>query len=102
MPRTDYILTVQDGRIAERGTYNELIGNDGPFAKFVAQFGGQDEEIKEVKDAAEEEALEGADKPDIERKAARAKERVKGKTLMQTEERATGAVSGTVYHQYLQ
>lgn len=92
-----------DGRIAERGPYDELIANDGPFAKFVAQFGGQDEEIKEVDDAAEEEAIEESGDPVAAKKgAARTREQAKGKTLMQSEERATGAVSGTVYHQYLQ
>lgn len=89
---------MQDGRIAERGTYNELIGHNGPFAKFIAQFGGKDEEMDEKQAAAEEDAIEeiptDADKKTPKRNDA------KGAALMQTEERAVGAVNGTVYHGY--
>lgn len=89
---------MQDGRIAERGTYDELITSNGAFAKFVAQFGGKDEEMKEVEDAAEEEAIEeGGEKKETE---AKKKGSGSGKALMQVEERAIGAVSGRVYHGY--
>lgn len=88
---------MQEGRIAERGTYDELIGNNGAFAKFVAQFGGKDEEMNEKQAADEEEAIEetpGEDEKKPKRNDA------KGVALMQSEERAVGAVSGSIYHGY--
>ena len=35
LPQVDYIFTVVDGKIAERGTYSELLTREGAFAKFV-------------------------------------------------------------------
>ncbi|KAF8322189.1 hypothetical protein DL93DRAFT_2051237 [Clavulina sp. PMI_390] len=93
LPHVDYIITMQDGRIAERGSYNELIAGNGAFAKFVAQFGGKEEEKDEEKAADEEEAIEETTKKPKRNDA-------KGTALMQTEERAIGAVSGWVYHGY--
>lgn len=89
---------MQEGRIAERGTYDELIGNNGPFAKFVAQFGGKDEELNEKQAADEEDAIEEAAADEDEKKPKR--NNAKGVALMQTEERAVGAVSGSIYHGY--
>ncbi|KAL4218281.1 Multidrug resistance-associated protein 1 [Mactra antiquata] len=35
LPRVDKILCMEDGRITESGTYNELMANGGDFAKFI-------------------------------------------------------------------
>ena len=42
LPDVDYIYTLVDSRIAERGTYPELIANGGAFSKFVEEFGSKD------------------------------------------------------------
>ncbi|KAJ8520164.1 hypothetical protein ONZ45_g2986 [Pleurotus djamor] len=99
LPQVDYIYTVLDGRIAERGTYAELLANEGEFAKFVREFGSKEEEEKE-KAEEEEEAIEDVGK-DAEPKKAR-KPAAAGAALMQTEERNTGAISGQVYRDYAQ
>jgi ABC-type multidrug transport system ATPase subunit len=78
LPQVDYIITMLDGRIVERGTYKELVENNGPFAKFMAEFG------------AKEEADQGGEEAPKEEK--RKKAMVRG-AIMQTEERNTGAVS---------
>lgn len=95
MPQADYIITIIDGRIAERGTYAELIARNGEFAKFVAEFGGQEEEAEEKEE--EIEAVEGEDVV----KAKEKKKFVPGTALMQAEERNVGAVSRRIYKGYL-
>ncbi|KAG2341335.1 ABC transporter [Suillus weaverae] len=91
LPEVDYIYTLVDGRIAERGTYTELMANDGAFSKFVSEFGSKEDSTKK-----EEKAVEGAEIEDtkIQRGSA-------GKAMMQEEERNTGAIKWEVYREYL-
>lgn len=96
LPQVDYIFTVVDGRIAERGTYPELLTNDGAFARFAREFGAKEEQEEEEEDAI---ALEGLDTKKA--RAALESPATGGKPLMQAEERSTGAVSGKVYKEYL-
>ena len=93
VPQTDYIITMLEGRIVERGTYDELVKNDGAFAQFISAFGGQEEqETQKHEDIKEKDAVGATDK---KHKA------VTGTALMQAEERVTGAVSSKVYKNYL-
>ncbi|KDQ57208.1 hypothetical protein JAAARDRAFT_35814 [Jaapia argillacea MUCL 33604] len=96
LPQVDYIFTVVDGRIAERGTYVELMANDGPFSKFVQEFGTKDGH----KEEGEEEVL-GEDEVEEEKKEVKKKVPSGGAQLMQAEERNTGSVSGKVYASYI-
>ncbi|KNZ79214.1 ABC transporter C family member 2 [Termitomyces sp. J132] len=91
LPQVDYIYTIADGRVAERGTYTELMNNAGEFAKFVKEFGAK-EEKKEAEDAIAD-ANEKTDK-------GPKKKAIPGAALMQTEERNTGAISWEVYKEY--
>jgi ABC-type proline/glycine betaine transport system ATPase subunit len=105
LPQVDYIYTVADGQVKERGTYNELIANDGVFSKFVKEFGSQQEE-EEKEDADEiadvvETAIEGKSKMGHKAAAALKEQYEKGKTIMQDEERNTGSVSWKVYKEYI-
>lgn len=92
LPYVDYIFVMLDGNIVERGSYPELMGNNGEFAKFIREFGNNDEEVGEsakaelpVAAAADEKKPRGG---------------LPGAQLMQAEERNTGAVSGKVYGAY--
>lgn len=92
LPQVDYIYTVVDGRVAERGTYAELLAREnGAFARFAKEFGAKEEQEEK------EEAVEEAE-PD---EKAKKKKAVGNSPLMQAEERNTGAVSNTVYKAYL-
>ncbi|KAG1773522.1 ABC transporter [Suillus occidentalis] len=91
LPEVDYIYTLVDGRIAERGTYTELMANDGAFSKFVSEFGSKEDSTKKEVRAAEDEEIE--DKK-IQKGSA-------GKAMMQEEERNTGAIKWEVYQEYL-
>ncbi|TFY77333.1 hypothetical protein EWM64_g6678 [Hericium alpestre] len=97
LPQVDYIYTLVDGRIAERGTYAELMANSGEFARFINEFVSEEEQ-----DAREEEAIEEEDTEEAKKKQVKRRGMVQGAALMQTEERNTGAVGWEVYKSYSQ
>lgn len=91
LPKVDYIYTMVDGRIAETGTYAELMENGQEFSKFVTEFGSKDQEHEETPAAVETEDAE----------PAAALKTGKGDDVMQTEERHTGGVNKSVYATYI-
>ncbi|KIM84372.1 hypothetical protein PILCRDRAFT_96946 [Piloderma croceum F 1598] len=94
LPQVDYILTIVDGRVAESGTYSELMANDGAFSKFVTEFSSNDE--------ATEQDGEGAETNVIDEVKTKARQNATSNGgIMQTEERNTGAISAEVYKEYL-
>jgi len=104
LPHVDYIYTIADGQIMERGTYAELMENDGVFSKFLKEFGSKQEEeetdVDEV--AAEGEVAKGGKNEKGSSAVAALKGQFeKGKTIMQEEERSVGAVNWKVYKTYL-
>ena len=38
LPKTDHIIVLKDGKIAEQGSYNELISQKGDFANFILEY----------------------------------------------------------------
>ncbi|KIO14748.1 hypothetical protein M404DRAFT_17610 [Pisolithus tinctorius Marx 270] len=90
LPEVDYVYAIVDGQIAERGTYHELMTNDGTFSKFIKEFGS-----KEDPSAKSEEAKEAPSEEPVKKDA------VKGQGMMQGEERNTGAIRWQIYQQYL-
>ncbi|KAF9268335.1 hypothetical protein L218DRAFT_954696 [Marasmius fiardii PR-910] len=95
LPEVDYIYVLDEGRIVERGTYEELMSDGREFSKFIGDFGGggaegEDEEERQIMVASAQEEEEEVKKPLIA-----------PMTMMQTEERNTGAVSVAVYKTYL-
>lgn len=95
----DYVYAISDGRIAEEGTYEELMQNDGEFSKFIKEFGSsEDQEEQEKEDEAE--AIEGDAIADEKKKVVDHKKASAGAGIMQAEERNTGAINWTVYKTY--
>ena len=105
LPQVDYIYTIVDGQIMERGTYAELMANDGVFSKFLREFGSkkEGEEIEDVDEAVVEGGVVKGGKGQKESGAVTIlKEQYKkGKAIMQEEERSVGAVTWHVYKTYL-
>jgi ABC-type multidrug transport system ATPase subunit len=101
LPQVDYIYVVADGRLAEQGTYPDLMSQGGEFSKFIAEFGSSKEE--DEKQAEEDDnAIDVSAKADAEgEEMEKMKTAVAGDALMQTEERNTGSISGKVYKSYL-
>ena len=99
LPKVDYIITIADGRINERGTYAELITSGGPFSKFVTEFVTEPEDsLEEVPttDASSEKTLKRKDSaPPVQKQEAPTLEpqQPTGPTIMQDEERFRGGVS---------
>ena len=102
LPQVDYIYVVSDGRLAEQGTYLDLMSQGGAFSRFIAEFGSSKEE-----DGSQEEEDENAtdlfSKADAERETNKMvkKTAVVEDATVQTEERNKGAISGEVYKSYL-
>jgi ABC-type proline/glycine betaine transport system ATPase subunit len=86
LPLVDRILVMDNGKIAEEGTYNELVQQGGAFSRLVKQFGAQDD--TEVEKERDESVLEAAETTKKRRHA------VAGGQQMQVEERNKGSVSG--------
>ncbi|KAJ1032245.1 hypothetical protein NDA18_001737 [Ustilago nuda] len=105
LPDVDRIITLEDGHIAEMGTYDELNHANGPFQRLVLEFGGEKEQDEEEKKEDEDEAIEEADgkkgKKVDRSHLTGGKGGEKAGTLMQAEERNTGSVSLRVYLSYL-
>ncbi|KAJ7593418.1 ABC transporter [Mycena floridula] len=96
LPQVDYIYTIYEGRVAEQGTYVELMTRNGEFSKFITEFGSNEQEEEEQK----EEEVEAVDDIDEAKKAEARKKAVAGAGIMQAEERNTGAISKQVYKEY--
>jgi ABC-type multidrug transport system fused ATPase/permease subunit len=95
LPYCDNIITMEDGRVVEQGTYAELRANGQAFAKLIQEFGSTDEQDK--KDEKEELATEGGmvkhDRTDMIAKGV-------ARALMQQEERNTGTMKRGTYSSY--
>jgi hypothetical protein len=85
-----------DGRIAERGTFKEMMANRGEFSRTFDEFVTKDQEDSEGGKAVD---LEDADVGENAKKRRAAR---RGAALMQAEERNTGAVNLQVYKRYIQ
>jgi hypothetical protein len=86
---------MDEGVVAEQGTYNDLIEHGDAFARFVKEFGSS-EKVAVEEESAHPKKLTGVDEGDKKLKNATA-----GAALMQEEERHIGAVAGSVYKSYL-
>jgi hypothetical protein len=85
-----------DGRIAERGTFDEMMANRGDFSRTFDEFVTKDQNESEGEKAVDLEDAD-ADENDKKRRAAK-----RGAQLMQAEERNVGAVNLQVYKRYFQ
>ncbi|KAI6039826.1 ABC protein [Pisolithus marmoratus] len=106
LSQVDYIYTMKDGTIVESGTFDELVEQNGEFARLAREHGGQTEGAKD--DSEDEIALNQKNVmiEDVKLKSAKARERAEGKGrgeghLIVKEQRKTGSVSLKVYWTYL-
>lgn len=90
LPQVDYIYVMVDGKIIERGSYADLVSSGGTLSRFMQDYGNK--ENHEEKGESSEEAV-----TDVKKQKTSAV----GATMMQSEERVTGAVSGEVYAAYI-
>ena len=81
-----------DGKIAERGTFDALMASNGAFCKFIEEFSSKEDNRN--KNAGNK--IEMIRDDNKEQKVG-----IKGKAMMQEEERNTGAIPLKVYRRYL-
>ncbi|KAL5019773.1 hypothetical protein ScPMuIL_002665 [Solemya velum] len=67
LPMVDMVVVMEDGRISEMGTYEELLSHDGPFAQFLKTY------LTQAKDDDEEDDEED---PEIQKIRTQILERV--------------------------
>ncbi|KAJ6632266.1 P-loop containing nucleoside triphosphate hydrolase protein [Mycena sp. CBHHK59/15] len=94
----DYIYTLDDGKVAEHGTYQQLIDKNGEFARLDREFGGAEAE-SEPQEAQTRAIITVEDVKSKSEKAA-GTGKIEGK-LMVKEQRTTGGVAWGVYGYYL-
>ncbi|ORX38364.1 P-loop containing nucleoside triphosphate hydrolase protein [Kockovaella imperatae] len=97
LPYVDNIVVMNDGRISEQGTYNELKAAGGAFSRLIRDFGADDEH--EAQDEKEEDAIERS-MPAIKHDRSKMIAQGTVKSLMQDEERNSGALKRGTYGNY--
>ncbi|KAJ7165411.1 P-loop containing nucleoside triphosphate hydrolase protein [Mycena filopes] len=107
LSQCDYIYTMSNGRIAEAGTYPELIARGGEFARLDREFGGQAAAKTAAEEGAEGEGEEDAQVQVVSVEDVKARSRgaagtgkMEGKLIVK-EARTTGGVAWSVYGYYL-
>ncbi|SCZ87513.1 BZ3500_MvSof-1268-A1-R1_Chr2-2g04979 [Microbotryum saponariae] len=104
LPHADQILVMEQGSIAEKGTYTELLAADGAFARLVRDFGStegnsldQDDATLDEKSDADSDRSNNANG----KGAGAAAKPTTGKAMMQIEERMSGGISKSTYREFL-
>ncbi|KAJ7642099.1 ABC protein [Roridomyces roridus] len=106
LSQCDYIYTMEGGRIAEAGTYVDLVKRDGEFARLDREFGGAQAQANRHDDDEEEEdaQVQVVSVADAMVRAAAAGAAGTGKLegkLIVKETRTTGGIAWSVYGYYL-
>ena len=85
-----------DGRIAERGTFKEMMANCGEFSRTFDKF-----VTKDQKDSKGEKAVDFEDS-DVDYNSKKRRAAGRGAALMKAEERNIGEVKRYMYKRYFQ
>ncbi|KAL0958947.1 hypothetical protein HGRIS_014261 [Hohenbuehelia grisea] len=88
---TDYIYVMDQGRIAEQGTYQDLLSAGGVFSQLIEEYG---------KNEGQDAVVARGNRVDQPGTGDDPKDNSDTAVLMQVEERYTGAVSWSIYVQY--
>ncbi|KIJ14255.1 hypothetical protein PAXINDRAFT_169871 [Paxillus involutus ATCC 200175] len=104
LSQVDYIYTVNNGVITESGTYDELVANDGVFARLDREYGGRNMDEEKAEGEVEEHLVQkqGVTIEDAKLRSPQARQKATGRgksegRLIVKEQRTTGSVSTKVY-----
>ncbi|KAJ3031489.1 UNVERIFIED_CONTAM: hypothetical protein HDU68_003429 [Siphonaria sp. JEL0065] len=101
LPQCDKIVVMKDGEISEQGPYQELIGNNGDFAKMIASYGSEDHGDAESTPEVDDETATNHEKEITELEQVLASKKT-GKDIMSVEDQETGKVAAHVWLHYVQ
>ncbi|CAG8488090.1 12093_t:CDS:10, partial [Acaulospora colombiana] len=93
LTRVDYIIFMDNGKISEQGTYEQLMKDNKKFSELINEFG-------EVEESEGSEIMLDLDSKRVENDF-KLTGFLPAKELMQKEERVTGAVENSVYLTYI-
>ncbi|KAJ3506143.1 hypothetical protein NLJ89_g7032 [Agrocybe chaxingu] len=108
LDKTDYIYVMENGRIIEQGTYNDLVNDSVVFSRLMEEYGSAEPEVSPEEGPDQTDVLSKSERGGKAKRAAfndtteEGTMKKPGAGLMQIEERNTGAVSWTTYAKYLQ
>ncbi|KAJ3116045.1 hypothetical protein HK100_001174, partial [Physocladia obscura] len=100
LPQCDKVIVMKDGYIAEQGTYQELITNNGDFARMIASYGSHTDSDSEDDEHGKEELSAKREKEVIELEHVLDTKKG-GKNIMTVEDQETGNVSTRVWLNYI-
>ncbi|CDO74908.1 hypothetical protein BN946_scf184988.g15 [Trametes cinnabarina] len=112
LSQCDYIYMLENGRIAEEGTFAEIMDHGKEFARLMQEFGGETQREEEEADAEQDvtdaamQVASGAAIEDAKNKSESVQRKGAGTgklegRLIVKEKRTTGSVSWKVYGDYL-
>jgi ABC-type multidrug transport system fused ATPase/permease subunit len=101
LPKVDYVILMKEGKIAEQGTYQDLLNIDGEFSTMMKSYGGVIGDEADITDAISDNGSErNAATQRIENTISDMKMN-KSHELMTTEERVVGKVNRAIWWMYL-
>ncbi|KAI8900330.1 P-loop containing nucleoside triphosphate hydrolase protein [Globomyces pollinis-pini] len=98
LPQVDFILVMKNGKIAEQGSYDSLINDNGEFATLMKDYGGTDD-IADDDDNILDRRSSVDSLTRIKKGIEDKSEKTKNK-LMENEDRAVGTVKKDVWLEY--
>jgi len=94
LPHADSVIVVKDGRIVERGSFDELMATGDEFSRFAREHGMNREVPEESKEVEVVKAVQ-KDKDNGKAEIGKA-----GRPLQQKEDQAAGSISLKVWKAY--
>lgn len=91
LPQTDYIFSLVDGRIHEKGTYDQLMRSGNSFSVLVRDFGSRQENEQVQEDVREASLIEAHHTTAKGRGIAQGTGKIEG-FLIKSETRKTGSI----------
>ncbi|KAK4055919.1 hypothetical protein OIO90_003176 [Microbotryomycetes sp. JL221] len=100
LPLADWIVVMDNGVIAEQGTYDQLMKDDSHFAKLAREFGTGDKKDDET-EGGDSVTADGTKTDRAESDGQGKGKKTAAKALMQVEERVLGRVQKSTYLGFL-
>ncbi|GEM08785.1 ABC transporter [Rhodotorula toruloides] len=91
LPKADAIIVMENGRVAERGSFDELMAAEGPFSRFAQEYG-----VAVAAEASRD--VKATPAGGLAQSASKGK--ALSRPLMQKEEQASGSVGWNTWRSY--